>query len=131
MDDAKTIKDVYDHWNIPYQRGKDGEYVEENHLVVTDTGYINYLDDESIFYDNSYPMEKLFCFGDIIIEFSRIFRIMGLRKSSKNTFRRTLYARCICKSNILGKPYWNYSIMLFRIRKLLFTSIRCYLCQKK
>lgn len=74
MDDAKTIKDVYDHWNIPYQRGKDGEYVEEIHLVVTDTGYINYLDDESIFYDNSYPMEELFCFGDIVIEFSNSIR---------------------------------------------------------
>lgn len=74
MDNAKTIKDVYEHWSIPYRRGKDGEYVEEIHLVVIDAGYINYLDDESIFYDNSYPMEELFSFGDIVIEFSNSLR---------------------------------------------------------
>ena len=46
MDNAKTIKDIYDHWNIPYHRGSDGEYIEEINLVVTETGYINYLDNE-------------------------------------------------------------------------------------
>lgn len=70
MEDIKTIKDVYDHWNIPYLRNKSGDYVEEIHLMVTDTGYINFLDDESIFYDSSYPMEEKFCFGEIVIEFS-------------------------------------------------------------
>ena len=74
MDNAKTIKDIYDYWNIPYHRGSDGEYIEEINLVVTETGYINYLDNESIFYDNSYSMEEEFCFGDIVIEFSNSIR---------------------------------------------------------
>lgn len=73
MSYIRTMKDVYEHWNIPY-RSECGEYVEEINLRVTDTGYINYLDNESIFYDNSYPMEELFYFGDILIEFSNSIR---------------------------------------------------------
>lgn len=95
MDVVKTIKDIYDFWNIPYNRGKDGEYIEEIHLVVTDTGYINYLDNESIFYDSSYSMEELFYFGDIVIEFSN-----SIRDAKKIIELFEIYSKKYRKSDI-------------------------------
>lgn len=57
------IEEIYCKWGIPYNYEH-----EKIQLVITDDGYINYIDDESVFFDGIYE-EKIF-FGDIIIECS-------------------------------------------------------------
>ncbi len=68
--DIHTNLQIFQYLGFPCVFGKDGLFVEEVQLVVTDTGYINYPDTESIFYKKKYPLEEKFSFGDIIVEFS-------------------------------------------------------------
>lgn len=67
--DIRTIKDIFNH--LGYIGSNNGSDFEEDFmLVLTDTGFINYIDDESIFYCNGYAQEEVFSFGEIVIEFS-------------------------------------------------------------
>lgn len=61
----KTIDDIFNHLGIMAKHD-----AENFSLLLTDTGFINYIDDESIFYCSDYATEESFCFGEIIIEFS-------------------------------------------------------------
>lgn len=54
---------IYYKWKIPYNANH-----EEIQLVITDTGYTNYIDDESIFFNGTY--EENILYGDIVIECS-------------------------------------------------------------
>lgn len=64
-DNIRTIEDIFNR--LGYKTKSDAENFW---LVLTDTGFTNYIDDESIFYCNGYTQEETFLFGEITIEFS-------------------------------------------------------------
>lgn len=64
----RTIKDIFETLNYPIKFSD--TFVEDFYLILTDNGFLNYIDDESIFYSSQYAKIENFSFGEIVIEFS-------------------------------------------------------------
>lgn len=56
---------IYHRWKIPYNAE-----CEKTQIVITDNGYINYIDDQSIFFNGVY--EESISYGDILLVCSNI-----------------------------------------------------------